>query len=151
MQNIRLDLSNIYTSKFSSLGISIGINKGNFMKALVILFSLLLSYGAMAEVDCYGSVLNDYSLDSNSFQIYDEQISEAFENKDSLASSMAVRSLEQQLDCRSGAFEISDISCKEIIPGNSTSKVCYLESQYGFFFVSVDMMEKVNIVFSRWD
>ena len=143
-------MSNYNAFKRDSRGLLIDLTKVFTMKVLI--FTLfLLSFAAHAEVDCYGSALDNYSKDSNSFQIYAEEVSEGFENKDRAASTQAIKLLEQKLNCREGAFSINSISCKEIIPGHLHSKVCYLESQRGFFFVSIDMMEQVNITFSRWD
>jgi hypothetical protein len=126
------------------------------MKAIITLTTLLLlvmgfSGSASAEQDCYGALLGNYTKDSNSFQIYNEEVSEGFENKEALASAKAIGLLEQKLDCSKGSLKIASISCREIVPGNSFSKVCYVESENGYFFVSIDMMEKINIIFSRWD
>lgn len=121
------------------------------MKALLVVVLMVVSFGAAANYDCYKAALNDFASDSMAYQIYDEEISMAFEDNGVNASVKAVRSLESKLGCVEKSFEISKASCKEVVPGNSISKVCYLESQLGYFFISMDMMEKVNIVFNRWD
>lgn len=121
------------------------------MKALLVVVLMALSFGSAANHDCYRAALNDFSSDSMAYQIYDEDISMAFEDNGGKASERAVRRLENRLGCVEKSFEIQNISCKEVVPGNAISKVCYVESQLGYFFISIDMMEKVNIVFNRWD
>lgn len=121
------------------------------MKALLVVILMAVSLGSAANYDCYKAALNDFASDSMAYQIYDEDISMAFDDNGVKASVKAVRSLESKLGCVEKSFEIKNVSCNEIVPGNSVSKVCYIESQLGYFFVSMDMMDQVNIVFSRWD
>lgn len=125
--------------------------KGAKMKALLVVLLLVGSFGAAANQDCYQAALNNFSADSVAYRIYDEDISSAFEDNAEKASVRAVRKLEGNLGCADKSFEVAEVSCKEVMPGNALSKVCYVESQLGYFFISIDMMEGVNLVFNRWD
>ncbi len=121
------------------------------MKVLFIVISLVASLAVSADYDCYRKALDDFSVDSKAFQVHDEDAAVMFSDLPEKASFKAIRELEAMLGCVEKSFEISEISCKEVVPGNSLSRVCYVESNMGYFFVSMDMMEGLNIVFNRWD
>ena len=121
------------------------------MKKVIIALSVLFSFAASANFDCYRKALNDFSADSASFQINSEKMAKAFQSSPEVASKQAVGKLEAMLECSENAFELEEVSCKEVVPSNELSRVCYVESQHGYFFISMDMMEGLNIVFNRWD
>ena len=120
-------------------------------KALLIVLAMIFSFGAAANYECYRKVLNDFSSDSAAFQVKSVEAVELFESDPEKAASFGVSQLEGILGCEKNSFALSEVSCKEVVPGNAFSKVCYLESQHGYFFVSIDMMEGLNVVFNRWD
>jgi hypothetical protein len=39
----------------------------------------------------------------------------------------------------------------QIVAGNDTSRVAYVETDSGYFVVSADMMSHVIVTYSRWD
>lgn len=119
--------------------------------AVVLGIFVGVSQGVRADFDCYRNLLDDFSRDSKSFQIYSEEVAEAFGEGAQYASKEAIRLLGQKVGCRDSALKNVEVSCDEMILGNPISKVCYAEGEDGFFFVSVDMMDNVNIVFNRWD
>jgi len=121
------------------------------MKSVLIVLLMVLAVGAEANYDCYRKVLSNLQYDSMAYQVDADLIEVAFEENSEAASKLSIRLLERDLGCLDKSFEIVEVSCNEIVPGNQISKVCYMESQHGYFFVSMDMMEKLNIVFSRWD
>ena len=41
--------------------------------------------------------------------------------------------------------------CLEISKSVDTSKAAYIESDSGYFHVSEDMMQHINVTYSRWD
>ena len=53
--------------------------------------------------------------------------------------------------CPKKKVSIDDMSCREIQKGNPDSRVCYVETEVGYFFVTRDMMENVSVVFNRYD
>lgn len=121
------------------------------MKVLLVVISLFVSIAASANYDCYRKALNDFSADSMSFQLYSEEAAASFEKKPENSAVAAVRDLEEKIGCDVKSFEIGEVSCKDVVPGNLLSRVCYAESQHGYFFISMDMMENMNVVFNRWD
>jgi hypothetical protein len=120
-------------------------------KVILMLLALVLSGSVFANYDCYRRALNDFSSDSAAFQVYSDDAIELYEERPEKAVKAAVSELEGKLECQKGSFELAKISCKEVVPGNFISRVCYVESQHGYFFISMDMMEQLNIVFNRWD
>ena len=58
------------------------------------------------------------------------------------------------------AFDSSEIGVQqnfrsfgtnEVIQGTSYSKVAYVETDSGYFFVTEDMIQHIIVTFSRWD
>ena len=47
--------------------------------------------------------------------------------------------------------EFRNFGFSEVIKGNVFSKVAYIESNEGYFIISEDMMEHINVTYSRWD
>ncbi len=120
-------------------------------KALLVVLAMVFSFGAAANYECYRKVLNDFSSDSAAFQVRIENAVEIFEENAERAAVLGVGQLESILGCEKNSFAVSEVACREVVPGNILSKVCYVESQHGYFFVSVDMMDGLNVVFNRWD
>jgi len=120
---------------------------------LVVVLGIFLgmSQAVSANIDCNRSLLDNFSRDSKSFQIYNEEVAAAFEEGGEFASKEAIRLLGQSLGCDDKGLSPVEVSCNEMIPGNPISKVCYAQGRDGFYFVSVDMMDNINIVFNRWD
>jgi hypothetical protein len=48
-------------------------------------------------------------------------------------------------------YSIQVSHCKNIIGNDPSSKVCYIATEAGYFFVMKDMLENVNVIFNRWD
>ncbi len=121
------------------------------MKALILLFSLLLSLGSNAA--CYDKLISEPPYDSRSFFIH-EALYEV--DAEELSESSSIRVIEKLLRDRVGCqdkaiAESFEASCKELMPGKSWSKVCYVESQMGYFVIQMDMMEGAHVIFNRWD
>ena len=47
--------------------------------------------------------------------------------------------------------KINSIKCRVISQGNPYSRVCLAETRDGYFFVSKDMLDGINVIFNRWD
>lgn len=121
------------------------------MKALYFVFFFFLSFHSRADMNCYEKILKKFTVDSVAYQIDDEDISTELESNANFASLRALRKLENKLGCMQNAFKINDIKCNELASHNPFSKVCYLEDDKGYFFISKGMLDKVMIIFNRWD
>lgn len=128
--------------------------KGLVEKLLIVaVLGILSGVGqeARAEFDCYRRVLNDFTVDSRSFQFYSESVTHLFEDKPELGAQASIELLEDHLNCSKKSLNPVEITCKEIVPGNYMSRVCYAENKNGYFFITLDLMENINLVFNRWD
>ena len=121
------------------------------MKTLILIFVLLISASSFAN--CSSALTNQYTQDSAAFQLSEDEVNLEIPRNTAEFAIEAVFSLQQKLGCQLEkiAQEFSNASCQEVVPGVSLSKVCYVEGQSGYFLVSVDMLENINIVFNRFD
>ncbi len=120
----------------------------------LISFLLIFSLSApiMAVDNCVQVLSNDHSNDSRSFQVYDMDMEKDFDESPEEYSLEALNSLLSKLGCESMSEKVEgEVVCNEIMPGNSFSKVCYVENELGYFFISKDMLDSVNIIYNRWD
>lgn len=121
------------------------------MKSLILIFSLFFSLGAFA--DCYDKLISKPPYDSRSFFVY-QALYEVDAEELNEASSVNVvhKLLKDKVGCQEKSLEQEyRSSCKELMPGKSWSKVCYVESQMGYFVIQMDMMEGAHVIFNRWD
>ncbi len=121
------------------------------MKTIALVILLGITSSILAKGSCVGAVLDGYSKDSNSFQLFSEEVSDKFEEESINASLLSIKLLEEELSCAEGELAVTKVSCNELAPGRASSRVCYAESDRGYFLISVDMMENVTLTFSRWD
>lgn len=120
----------------------------------LISFLLIFSLSApiMAADNCFQILSNNYSNDSKSFQVADYELSKDFDESPEEYSLEALNGLLNKLGCDKQSEKVeSVVECSEIMPGNSYSRVCYVENELGYFFISKDMLDSVNIIFNRWD
>ena len=124
---------------------------GDMKNFVVAIFVVIFSASSNAN-DCYERLTANYSRDSQAFQLSEEGVDYSIERQTAQFAQSAVIALQEKLGCqfeKSAAEYKSD--CKEIVPGVSMSRVCYVSTDVGYFLVSVDMLENINIVFNRFD
>jgi hypothetical protein len=131
------------------------------MKALkMMLVVLLMQSVSFASYGCYESFLENYDiLDSKSFILNDNNFENDFsQNPKGYVGEALVQVLNKVPDCSALVDEVIgqksnaiQISCKELVKGKSYSMSCIAESKVGYFFLNVDMLNNVNLFFSRWD
>lgn len=121
------------------------------MKTTLTLFILLVSLKSFGADNCYRELTKNHSLDSQTFQIYNEELAEIFEDNSTEATRGILSQLANKLSCNEEELIPYKVNCNEIYPGNALSMICYAETEDGYFFVSVDMMENFNIIFNRFD
>jgi hypothetical protein len=124
------------------------------MKRLICVIAFVL-VSSHAYADCYARLTQDYSRDSFGYQLAEDAVSYDVERSTVDFARAAVIALEEQLGCDldgvKAHMELAPANCQEVIPGVAMSRVCYVEGRYGYFFVSVDMLENINVVFNRFD
>ena len=113
------------------------------MKNLIVIFSTLISLNASA--DCYENLTEGYSRDSSHHRIDIDSV----ESQDSRQ--MAYEAIQQvyaQNNC--GKAQIKELRCGQLGRA-SWSESCYAETDEGYFFVTPDMVQTVNVIFNRFD
>jgi len=121
------------------------------MKTFILIFVLLISASSFA--DCASALTNQYTQDSAAFQLSEDEVDDEIPRDTVEFAKQAIYSLQQNLGCQVDKLreQFANASCQEVVPGISLSKVCYVEGRSGYFLVSVDMLENINIVFNRFD
>lgn len=124
------------------------------MKLLISIFLLLGSMQiAAANYDCSAALSDNYSVDSRSFKLNEFEVESDFDEDPSSFAVEAIEKLYSKLECVSAENKggSSSVQCREVVEGISASRVCYLENDEGYFLISKDMMESVNVLYNRWD
>jgi hypothetical protein len=129
------------------------------LKFLVVLF--LINSFSYAFDGCYQSFINSYDiLDSKSFVINDEELENDFdENPEAYVKEALVMVMSEVPNCEDVVSQIRVsqkdsgivVKCQELLKGKSYSRSCIAESEIGYFFLNKDMLDNVNLFFSRWD
>lgn len=47
--------------------------------------------------------------------------------------------------------EVHHASCHRFRRNDPESEICYIETKYGYFFITKDYMENINVIYSRLD
>ena len=122
------------------------------MKLFITTFLLTFTFNSFA--DCYESLTQNYSRDSFAYQLAEDEVDLELDRGSVSFARAAVEALEAKLSCGMDAKGLSmgqSANCQDVVPGVALSRVCYVEKTYGYFLVSVDMLENINIVFNRFD
>ena len=107
-----------------------------------IVFLVCALFANNAYSDCYVSLSG--GLDSKNHQI-NVSTDSPLQNK----SEQALKKLFKKLNCQE--MEIGTIKCNTAIKDVPETEICYTECQYGYFLISKDYLDNINILFNRWD
>lgn len=114
---------------------------GFFMKLLLALVLLpFISYA-----DCYMSLSHGQDSYSHKINVASETSATSLND----VSRVALKKLFKINDC--SKIYITDFKCNHIIKEQPESEVCYVRSNIGYFIISQDYLENINIVFNRFD
>ena len=122
-----------------------------FIATTIVLF--LAAGNSFAET-CRSKLLG--RLDSKSHFLSSEQLDGIKSEQGTPAFAKSVIAiLTKKLDCEEESITFStgerSNACKSILNGKPHSRVCLIESDEGYFIVTVDMMDNANVLFGRWD
>jgi hypothetical protein len=96
--------------------------------------------------------------DTQAFTMHTDDVDRDF-GRDFLAEAIyTIRLLLDREGCRKtdvnfgkGPYGRSHSRCSKIIRNQEHTRVCYVETNLGYFFLTKDLLENVNITYSRWD
>lgn len=116
------------------------------MKHTIIAMLALIPLTVSANSKCYQSLSNNYQ-DSHVHRINVADQSRSDRLID--MSYTALRILYEQSLC--GSTEDIRLKCGLAVKKNLNTEVCYGEGEYGYFLISKDYLDNLNIIFNRWD
>jgi len=132
----------------------------SILKSVLALGLLILLSQAInaSPKECVDNLLVDSHVDSSHFIVDNNDVPRDF-GRDYLAQAIyIIRILIDQNDCApkdinfgQGPHGRSHSRCEKIISNREHTRVCYVETNLGYFFVSQDLLDSYNISFSRWD
>ena len=132
----------------------------NVIKSLIALALLVfLSQGVQATPNqCITTLMGGGSNDTQSFTLHTDDVDRDF-GRDFLAEAIyTIRILLDREGCRKtdvnfgkGPYGRSHSRCSKIIRNQEHTRVCYVETNLGYFFLTKDLLENINISYSRWD
>lgn len=130
---------------------------------LVLITGFLLlavsEFTSAEESRCINRLTNSYSNDSMSHTLNLNDYEVRDYGNDHLALSIKmVRELLNDVGCSRTAVNFGRSStgrshnrCNQILRGVPSSRVCYVETNLGYFFVTRNMLTSIHITFNRWD
>jgi hypothetical protein len=130
---------------------------------LVLITSFLLlavsEFTSADETRCINRLTDSYSSDSITHTLNLTDLDVRDYRNDHLAFSIRmVRELLRERGCSRSDINFgrsangrSHSRCEQVLRGTPSSRVCYVETNLGYFFVTRDMLTNVHITFNRWD
>ena len=131
------------------------------MKKIIFVFVLCLFSSLLKaeQVSCKMRLTAGHQRDSAVYRLntLDLEVPD-FGNDELALATFYVKSLLLKEGCNrseinfdQGPWGRARSTCKQLVPEASTSKVCYLETNLGYFMVSSDSLDYILISFARWD
>jgi len=120
---------------------------------------ILLTQGVNAnQKDCIQRLMGNRVQDSINFAIHSDDVDRDF-GRDFLAEAIyTIRILIDREGCSQndinfgqGPLGRSHSRCSKIVRNQDHTRVCYIETNLGYFFLTKDPLDLVNITYSRWD
>ena len=124
---------------------------------IALLFTLTASFffTNLGYADsCYDALTSNYTLDARSFHFStDEFDHELGADGEALA---VARLAAAKVGCKAEDIQYEDLkqkssSCRQLIPGNHLSNVCYVATNLGYFIIHETLPEGLAVTYSRWD
>ncbi|WP_417335998.1 hypothetical protein [Halobacteriovorax marinus] len=133
-----------------------------FARFVVVTSFLLFAVSEFASADeirCINRLTNDFNTDSisHTLSLDDYEVRDYGNDHLALAIKM-IRILVDEVGCSPKAINFgrsargrSHNRCDQILRGVPSSRVCYVETNLGYFFVTTNMLTDMHITFNRWD
>jgi len=115
------------------------------MKIIIVAMVALLSTSVQADT-CYQKLSNNYQ-DSHTHRL--NVVNSTNSNRLISMSYVAMRILYKMHSC--GSSRHVKLKCGQAIRGNTNTEICYGEGDRGYFLISRDYLDNINVIFNRWD
>jgi len=124
-----------------------------------VLFGLA-SASLADEKHCLNRLTENHTRDSYAFNINLDDLEMRDYGNDHLAQSIFI--IREALS-KAGCNSRNDVNfskspegraksyCKNVSRHTNTSRVCFVESSIGYFFVTSDLLYTAHVIFNRWD
>jgi hypothetical protein len=103
------------------------------------------------ETSCDEKLLNGFSADSALHQVHIDDFESEFTTLDAAVAQEAVALVREQLGCTELLVIDPGTRCTEVGEDAPWSTTCYVSTELGYYLVSADFVETVNVLFNRWD
>lgn len=111
-----------------------------------ILLNFLMIFAFNAQADCYEKLTKGYQ-DSAFFTTHSSYVySNANESLDELMATNAVNKILKDLACDK-QVKSSQMECANVL----RTTLCRIDTQEGYFLITKDYVDTVNLIFNRWD
>ncbi|HAZ14427.1 MAG TPA: hypothetical protein DCY86_16685 [Bdellovibrionales bacterium] len=112
-----------------------------------------------SESHCRDLLTEQFTRDSNYVSFHADDLNVPDFGRDYLAFSVrAIRLYIERLGCKQhdinfaqGAQGVAHSRCETIVRDRDNSRMCYVESNLGYWFIHKDFVEDIHIMFHRWD
>ncbi|MAF78089.1 MAG: hypothetical protein CME63_14210 [Halobacteriovoraceae bacterium] len=132
----------------------------SILKSILALGLLILLSQAInaSPKDCIDNLMINSNVDSYNFSIHGDDVDRDF-GRDYLAEAIyTIRILLDRNGCSQndvnfgqGPHGRSHSRCSKLVGNQDHSRVCYVETNLGYFFVTRDLLDNFNISYARWD
>ena len=115
------------------------------MKSLILFIFVFSTTCSWA--DCYQKLTDNYNYDSAFFKVHTSEI-KINENEwlDIEAAANALNKVYERLGCDKKATS-AQVKCTEAL----NTILCRHDMKYGFFLITKDYVDTINLIFNRWD
>lgn len=133
---------------------------GKLALFIVLIFVSTTSYAYATQAeDCRALITKNYINETAHFRLNPDNYNEPSYGNDHVARSIFyIRQLINDLGCSRKSVNFSkgpngrgQSRCHTIFRGKPHTRSCYIHTNLGFFFVTTDLTDGVNLLYSRWD
>ena len=133
------------------------------LRKLLVFIVLMLgveSFAGTQNLRCQSLLLDGFNEDSKSFQVKEADFVNNIDfGKDYVRRAFfLVRELLKSEGCNISKLKFnkgfsgnSENHCRKIHPEVEESRVCFIQSNIGYFFLMDDLLGHTNITYNRWD
>lgn len=108
--------------------------------------------------ECIDNLMLNANQDSYQFVVQSDDVDRDF-GRDYLAEAIyTIRILidghgcsQNDINFGQGPHGRSHSKCSNIVPEQDHTRICYVETNLGYFLVSRDLLDTFNVIYSRWD